>query len=170
MTELLRLNIGCGNKKIDGYTSVDIDPASQADIICPATKLPLNDGCASEVMAIHLIEHLPPWEVADALKEWHRVLAKGGKLVLEQPDFMKSCRNVADCIGGRGHPDQLGMWGVFGDPRTKNPLMLHRWGYWFASLSPVVEAAGFTDCREMPTVYHSAGREKRDFRLEARKA
>jgi hypothetical protein len=45
--------------------------------------------------------------------------------------------------------------------------MLHRWGYTFKSLQPIVAAAGFGDIVERPTQWHPAGRELRDFRLEA---
>jgi predicted SAM-dependent methyltransferase len=155
----MKLNIGAGGRRIAGYTGVDMVERPGADIVAPANAIPLADGVASEVLAVHLIEHLVPWEVADTLKEWRRLLRPGGRLVLELPDLIKCCHNII--------PDQLGMWGAFGDPRQKDTLMLHRWGYTFKSLQPIVAAAEFGDIVERPTQWHPAGRDLRDFRLEA---
>jgi hypothetical protein len=164
----MKLNIGAGGRRIAGYTGVDMVERPGADIVAPANAIPLADGVASEVLAVHLIEHLLPWEVAGTLKEWRRLLRPGGRLVLELPDLIKCCQNIISgaFVAGK-HPDQLGMWGAFGDPRQKDALMLHRWGYTFKSLQPIVAAAGFGDIVERPTQWHPAGRELRDFRLEA---
>jgi predicted SAM-dependent methyltransferase len=167
----MRLNIGCGGRRLPGYTGVDAVERPAADIIAPAHKVPLADGVAEEVLAVHLVEHILPWELKAALAEWHRLLRPRGLLVLELPDLLKCCRNILDgrAKGGK-HPDQLGMWGLFGDNRYEDPYMLHRWAYTFSTLAPIVEEAGFTSIVERTTQFHPAGREHRDFRLEARKA
>jgi len=166
----MKLNIGAGGKRIDGFTGVDAVPRPAADIVAPAHSIPLPDGCAEEIMAIHLVEHILPWELKTALAEWNRLLAPGGLLVLEMPDMIKCCKNIiSGKMRGGKHPDQLGMWGLFGDNRYEDPYMLHRWAYTFVTLSPIVEAAGFVKIVEQPTKFHPAGRDHRDFRLEARK-
>lgn len=167
----MKLNMGAGGKRLPGYTGVDVVERLGADIVAPADKVPLPDGCAEELMAIHLVEHILPWELKTVLAEWHRLLQPGGLLVLEMPDLLKCCQNILDGrIKGGKHPDQLGMWGLFGDDRYQDPYMLHRWSYTFKTLAPIVEAAGFVKIVERPTVFHPAGRDHRDFRLEARKA
>lgn len=168
--EHMKLNIGAGGKRLEGYTGVDAVERPGADIIARADKIPLPDACAEEVLAVHLVEHLLPWELGQTLKEWHRLLAPGGLLVLEMPDLVKCCQNIVDGrMKGGKHPDQLGMWGLFGDDRYEDPYMLHRWGYSFKTLAPKVETAGFFKIVERPTKFHPAGRDHRDFRLEARK-
>lgn len=169
MSESMKLNIGAGNKNIPGWLSVDADPATKPDILGTALSIPLPDESASTVMAIHLLEHLHQWEAEPALREWFRLLAPGGLLILEMPDFLKFCKNIADGVVGRKHPDQMGMWPAYGDPRDKNPLMCHKWAYWFDSLKPLVESIGFRSVKELPTQFHAIGRDHRDFRLEARK-
>lgn len=163
----MRLNIGCGNRRLPGYTGVDLSPNSAAaDIFAPADDIPLADACADEVMVIHLVEHLYPWDLPHALAEWARLLKSGGKLVIEAPDLIKCCLNLIE--GRRGkHPNQMGLWGIYGDDRAKDPLMMHRYGYTFASLAPLVETAGFHGMVERTTVFHATGREHRDFRMEA---
>jgi hypothetical protein len=165
---MIMLNIGCGGRRIPGYKGVDVVPRPAADIVAPCHQIPLADGTVHEIMAIHLIEHMHPWEVPVALAEWWRLLEPRGRLVLELPDLIKCCQNVISgkMVGGKD-PDQLGMWGLYGDPRGLDPFMAHKWGWTFATLAPVVQAAGFGDLKERPTQYHPAGREHRDFRLQA---
>lgn len=165
---MLKLNVGCGGKRIDGYIGIDAVERPGADYVAPAHELPFDDGQAEEVMAIHLVEHLLPWEVPIALTEWHRVLKDGGKLVLEMPDLIKCCRNIVEGRGKNGkHPDQLGMWGLFGDNRLEDSYMLHRWAWTFETLHPLVAKAGFRMIKEVQTMWHPVGRFERDFRLEA---
>lgn len=163
----MRLNIGCGNRRIEGYTGVDVVPRSGADIVAPADKIPLPDGCADEVMAIHLIEHVLPWRLQATLNEWARLLKPGGLLVIEAPDLIKCCTNIIKGYKGPKHPDQLGLWGIFGDSRLEDEHMLHHWAYTFDSLKPMVQVAGFHRAEEKVTQYHNVGRRIRDFRLEA---
>lgn len=170
----MKLNVGCGGRDLPGYTGVDAVPRPAAKIVAPATKIPLADGSCDEVMAIHLFEHLVPWEGPVALAEWYRLLQPGGKLVLEMPDLKKFCANILKILDGGvvmagKHPDQAGMWGGWGDPRLKDPYMLHRWAYTFATIKPLLEQAGFTKITEHETVFHPIGRNVRDFRVECYK-
>jgi SAM-dependent methyltransferase len=166
----VKLNVGCGGRRIDGYTGVDAVERSAADVIAPANDLPFEDDSAEEVLSVHLVEHVHQWEVPALLAEWFRVIEPGGRLCLEMPDIIKCCQNVAEGrMKGGKDPDQLGMWGLYGDPRTQDPWMGHKWGWTFRTLEPLVKAAGFIKIQERPTEWHPAGREHRDFRLEARK-
>lgn len=165
----MKLNIGCGGRRIPGYTGVDVVPRPAADIVAPADNIPLEDEVADEVMAIHIVEHVYSWEAPNLLSEWFRLLKPGGKLVLEMPDMLKACKNIAEDYKGHKHPDQQGMWAIWGDDRLKDPLMMHKAGWWFDRLKPVVEAVGFVEVTEHRTQWHPVGRERRDFRLEARK-
>lgn len=167
----MKLNIGAGGRRLEGYTGVDAVERPAADIIARADKIPLPDNCADEIMAIHLVEHVHYWEVPALLTEWHRLLKPGGLLVLEMPDLVKCCRNIVEGFTYAGkHPDQSGLWGLFGDPRQEDPFMGHKWAHTFKTIKPTVEAAGFIKIVERPTQWHPVGRERRDFRLEAVKA
>ena len=136
MKELLKLNVGAGGRRLPGYTGIDAVERSAADIIAPATQIPLPDGCAEEILSVHLVEHLTPWTVPDALAEWFRLLAPGGLLALEMPDIIKCCRNVVEgyTLAGK-HPDQAGMWGIYGSPREKDGTARRR------SRAPIPRAA-----------------------------
>lgn len=168
----MRLNIGCGKRRLDGYTGIDAVARESVDIVAPADKLPLANACADEVLAVHLIEHFFEWETPAVLAEWARVLKPGGLLVLEQPDALKCARNLLEVHAKHlveKKPGQLAMWGLYGDHTLRDPLMMHKTGWWFERLEPIVAAAGFHAIVQRDTVFHPVGRGVRDFRLEARR-
>jgi SAM-dependent methyltransferase len=167
----MKINAGCGARVLPGYTNVDVQTApngKRPDILADLRKIPLKNACADELMAIHVFEHFYRWEVDDVLREWNRLLKSGGRLILEMPDVKKCCKALLDGIVGR-HPDQLSYWGLWGDPRAKDPYMVHRWGWCADTLRPLLVEHGFTDIVESQTEWHAIGRDRRDFRIEARK-
>ena len=170
----VRLNVCCGRHVLDGWTNIDIAPSPDAkrppEILADAKAIPLDDCCADELMVIHGFEHFYRWECDQAITEWRRLLKVGGLLVLELPDLLKCCENILTgfTFGGKD-PDQSGMWGLFGDPREKNPYMNHRWGWTPKTLRAFLSKHRFTDIVDAVTQWHPAGRIHRDMRIEARK-
>lgn len=142
-----------------------------ADIVAPAHAIPLADGVADEVMAIHLVEHAHRWELPAILQEWARLLRSGGLLVIECPDLKKCCENVLSDLQKPGkHPDQMGLFGLFGDHRLEDPYMIHKTAYTFEALQEMVLAAGFEKAERTTPKFHGTGKYQRDMRLEARRA
>ena len=49
----MKLNIGCGNKKIEGFTGIDKFDCAAVDIICDVenAKLPFDDNTVDEIMS-----------------------------------------------------------------------------------------------------------------------
>lgn len=165
----MRLNVGCGKRRLPGYTGVDVVQRDGVDIVAPAHEIPLLDASVHEILGVHIFEHFLLWECDGVLAEWRRLLRPGGRLVLEMPDLLKCCRNILDGRETKKR-DQLGMWGLFGDATLEDVHMLHRWGWHFGTLQPFLAARGFVDIVERETEFHPAGRGVRDFRIEARKA
>lgn len=168
----MKLNVGCGKRILDGWFNCDVarDPEAtkDPDLLCDAKTIPLDDNCADVLQAIHLFEHFHRWDAEKVLKEWHRLLKPGGKLILELPNLVKCCQNYLDGrMKGGKNPDQLARWGIYGDPRTGNHWMCHQWGYSPEELMGLLKEAGFIKMIELPTQFHPAGRTHRDMRIEA---
>ena len=81
----VKLDIGCGNAKLDGYTGVDA--FTGADIKAEMWSIPLEDGSVEEIYSSHALEHVPMGQVHATLVEWCRLLKPEGKLVLQVPNF-----------------------------------------------------------------------------------
>lgn len=79
----LKIDIGCGKNKKEGYTGVDIDPESDADVFASALNLPFGDNSVDEVYSRHMVEHLNPDEAEKFFNEIYRVLKIGGEADLK---------------------------------------------------------------------------------------
>lgn len=164
----MKLNIGCGNRRMDGYVGVDAVRRDAADIVAPAKKIPVADGLVEEIIAVHLWEHFYVWECDEVITEWRRLLCDGGRLVLELPNIVKCAQNLLEGKHRAGKdPNQLHMWGLYGDPRGKDPYMAHRWGWSPETLKQFLKQHGFNNIVEVPTQFHLVGRNHRDMRIEA---
>jgi len=171
---LVRFNLGCGDKLLPGYINIDVAQeraGKQPDIICDIRKLEsLPDNHADEILAIHVVEHFWRWEIVDILKEWVRVLKPRGRMILECPNLKTACKEfLKDTnLGSKPGPEgQRTMWVFYGDPRWKDPLMVHRWGYTPKSLAQVMHEAGLTDLKQEPAEFKL--REPRDMRITGTK-
>jgi predicted SAM-dependent methyltransferase len=164
----MKINIGCGRMVIDGWTNCDIQVSPKAprepEILCCADNIPLDDGVAGVVMALHLIEHFYLWEVPRVLAEWRRLLKPGGQLILELPNIEAAAKNLLT-----GMTDQMCMWPFYGDPGHKDPFMCHRWGYTPKTIKALLRDNGFMGIKILPPQTHGK-RVNRDMRIEARKA
>lgn len=86
------------------WTHVDIDerplkdPATgkayPVDVVCDARAVLLPDQCAEEVYSQECLEHFPYKEYQAVLEEWCRLVAPGGKIVIEVPDFLAACNQA----------------------------------------------------------------------------
>jgi len=166
----MKLNLGCGDKILPGYVNVDVAPARagiEPDVLCDLHHLaPFADASADEVLAVHVVEHFWRWEVVDVLREWLRVLKPGGRMILECPNLQSACEQFLrdpDAASGPGQEGQRTMWVLYGDPRWRDPLMVHRWGYTPRSLAAVMSEAGLKEIRQEPAQFKL--REPRDMRM-----
>lgn len=87
-----RLHIG-GWEIREGWEIFDALPRQGADHVGTCKDLSrFPDGTFQDVYASHVIEHLDYVdEIASTLKEWHRVLAPGGRLYVSAPDLDTLC-------------------------------------------------------------------------------
>ena len=166
----IKLNLGCGDKILDGYVNVDVvatRAGKQPDIICDLHSLNIfESNYADEILAVHVVEHFWQWEIVEILKEWTRVLKPGGKMILECPNLISAAEEFLknpDIAALGGKEGQRSMWVFYGDPGWKDPLMIHKWGYTPKSLATIMNEAGLTNLRQEPAQFKL--REPRDMRI-----
>lgn len=143
----MKLNLGCGKKPIEGYTGVDLAP--WADIVCDIRKLEFaEDNSVEEIISIHVIEHFYKWEIRPLLFEWRRVLAPGGKLIIETPDLLETCQYILS------DPQQEYYWHVmYGNQLKENVLQAHKWMFTKAALQHELMLTGFKNIQDGPVKY-----------------
>jgi hypothetical protein len=77
----LKLNIGAGSTRIEGWTPIDRDLGTEA------YPLPYEDNSVDEIRASHILEHFSFRDAIEAVKEWARVLKPGGRIRIAVPGF-----------------------------------------------------------------------------------
>lgn len=86
----IKLHLGCGHEHFDGYINIDAQQTQATDMVLDCTKLEtFKENSVDEILAYHLIEHLPVNETTQTITNWYRILKHGGKLVIECPDLEK---------------------------------------------------------------------------------
>ena len=85
----LRVNLGCGNKRREGFIGVDVGdfPAVdvRSDVLDYLRSLP--DASVAEVYSRHFLEHLEPPALQELLAQVDRVLQPGGRIHFIVPHF-----------------------------------------------------------------------------------
>lgn len=81
----MKLNVGCGDKKMDGYVNVDI--CGTPDVCCDLSVFPwpFENDSADEIFASHFLEHVEDFE--KTVLEIHRILKPNGIFHFKVPHF-----------------------------------------------------------------------------------
>lgn len=81
----LKINLGCGDKKKDGYLNVDF--VGEPDLFCDLSSFPWpwEDSSVDEVFSEHFLEHVKDYE--RTIQEMHRILKTNGILRFKVPHF-----------------------------------------------------------------------------------
>ena len=75
----MKLNLGCGKNKLDGYINIDKSAEVEPDLCHDITVgLPFETSEIDEVRAFDILEHIPPGKVIHVINEIWRVLKPGG--------------------------------------------------------------------------------------------
>jgi len=86
--EQIKLHLGCGSKRIKGYTNIDVRPLDAVDLVTDIRQLvDFEKNSVSLIYASHVLEHFGRLEYMDVLRRWYEVLRQGGVLRLAVPNF-----------------------------------------------------------------------------------
>ena len=85
----VKLNLGCGSKKLDGYINVDKYDTYNPDIIHDLEKFPypFEDNTINEILLSHVLEHIGqnPDIFNSIIKEFYRICVHGAKIDIRVP-------------------------------------------------------------------------------------
>lgn len=149
----LRLNVGCGPFRLEGWLNLDENPTVGADLHVCVPPLPFEANRAEEIYAGHYLEHLDPEEADVFLEECRRVLVPGGKLGLVVPDTRAIVRAYLEGVAGRdtlveGPPGQY--WSMANLDHVCAYFLFstyqespHQWAYDLSTLRRALERHGF---------------------------
>ena len=138
----MKLHLGCGTKKLEGWVNIDSVPECRPDLVHDITRpLPYADQTADELLAEDLLEHFDKYIRYLVFYEWTRVLKVGGKIALQVPDFKTillryfkfGYDNFVDFIFGENLWESRIYIGHFGN---------HKWGYSQKTLKEFVGVFG----------------------------
>jgi SAM-dependent methyltransferase len=82
-----KLNLGSGSNILEGYDNIDLYYEDPRVIKMDIRRLDYPDDSVDEVLASHVLEHLPFRDVDGAVEEMYRVLKPGGAAYVEVPDL-----------------------------------------------------------------------------------
>lgn len=137
----MKLHLGCGTKWLKGYTHVDIIQNENIDIISDLRDLKnLDNSCAEEIYACHVLEHFGRNEVKEVLLGWTRLLKSGGLIRISVPDFSSVCKmyqkneNISELLGL-----------LYGGQR--NEYDFHKICFDFRSMQDLLTSIGYKDIK-----------------------
>lgn len=129
--KLLQLNCGSGQRKFSSppFTNIDINPAWTPELVADVSALPYADNSCSLIVSHHQLEHVELTKSDDMLREWYRLLAPGGSLLV----FVPNIRALAGAWLSHRISDYTFFVNLYG-AYMGNDADIHRWGYDHESL------------------------------------
>ena len=149
----LKLNLGCGDVFFEGWTNVDLENTSKANLLWNLTDpFPLAPESCSLIYSEHVLEHFSVEDGLKILRESRRLLAPGGVLRVAMPNLEHS---VEFYVKDSWRPD-FARWEVLRGVKTRcealNVAMRwwgHLWLYDREELYRRLREAGFTQIRDV---------------------
>lgn len=146
----MRLNLGSGDSKFDGFTSVDLYDEA-ADIKADLCALPFEDSSIEDIICLQTVEHIPYDKTQQMFKEMYRVLKPGAKAHIECPDMLHAAVDIV-LTGDLDQKWIQHIWGEYyrpwdvgryGPEATELPGAKHFTGFTFKSMKRICGEIGF---------------------------
>jgi predicted SAM-dependent methyltransferase len=90
----VKLNLGCGHRKMHGFINVDVREDLNPDVVANVTKIHEVYQDVDLIYACHVLEpsSFQPVTWKEALKSWYLTIKPGGVLRLAVPDIYEVCK------------------------------------------------------------------------------
>jgi predicted SAM-dependent methyltransferase len=141
MEEEVKLHLGCGSTYRPGFVNVDINAKGATDVLGDALRLPFREEAVGRIEAFQVIEHFDLVHCRYLLAEWFRVLAEGGVLIVETPDFERTLRKFVKSDPASQRATIQWMFGI------DSPGLAHKTGFTRELMADTLKEAGFVDVR-----------------------
>jgi len=147
MDKEIKLNVGCGNRKMHGFINIDAREDVLPDRVADVSRLHKEFQNADLIYACHVLEHFPlkpstfqPITWKEVLKNWHAALKPGGVLRLAVPDIEAVCKYYVKT----GDLDVLYAF-FYGGQKYDFDFHYHCWS--FETLERDLKLIGFKDVK-----------------------
>ncbi len=142
MDKPVKLNLGCGHRKIYGYINVDCRDEVEPDLQDNIFELnKIKNNSISVIYNSHVIEHCPRHKIQSVLQRWYDVLIPGGIIKIATPDIEKACAYYLLC------KDLRQLYSTFwGDQQFTENNHLH--GFDEKTLTEDLEKIGFVNVKK----------------------
>ncbi len=139
----MKLHVGCGTNKLDGWINIDAVKECQPDLVHDLSQpMPYADQSADELRADGVLEHFDKYMRFCVAGDWARVLKVGGTIHIGVPDFEKLLKRFFR-FDYDGFVDTF-----FGENMWEGEIYIghfgnHKWGYSKKSLTAFMRQLGF---------------------------
>jgi predicted SAM-dependent methyltransferase len=157
--KVVKICIGAGGSRRDGWLSTDYDPPARDIVFLDATRrFPLPTASVDYFVAEHMIEHVPLADGLYMLTECFRALKPGGKVRIATPDITRYRSFLTDAANGDARTYIRWSNETFGGEIEKTfpdsgvvtfNRVVRAWGHQFIydppTLSAILASAGFVN-------------------------
>lgn len=136
----MKLNFGCGLDKRKDFINIDIRGEVKPDLVWDLGKIPYpyENSAIDEIIAKDILEHFPFKAIESLLKEWYRLLKKGGKIYIQAPDLEYIAKEVI--LNRKYSCKEISFW-IYGE--QDYPTNFHKTGFTIPTLKFLLEEVGF---------------------------
>jgi predicted SAM-dependent methyltransferase len=149
-----KLEIGSGLHPTPGYIHVDIwTPSPHLEAVAQMWDLPFPADWATEIRAIHALEHVHPSRFVDTLREWRRVLKTRGLVHISVPNGPELMSAYLRSGTEEKWPIMGSILGMYCSPSLRDPRQLtvrsdHQLVLDFDVLAWALTQAGFSEIQD----------------------
>ncbi len=144
----IKLHLGCWHRYLPGWVHIDLCDLPHIDYMSSIDNLSMFDNDSVDIIyASHCLEYFDVVEAPGVLREWKRVLKKGGCLRIAVPDFDA----LIEVYGSTGSLDKI-LGPLYGrmeiKDKTSVKTLYHKTVYNFKTITMLLTKNDFQDVKK----------------------
>ena len=138
--EKIRVNLGCGNKRKEGFIGVDKFPCDAVDKIADIEQsLPFDENSVDEIWMDNVIEHIR--DIPKLMFDMHKICKNGAEIQIITPHFSSA--------GSWRDPTHIHHLSLFSMDHFEKPDVMHYTGGGFKVISRELSFGGGGPCKKL---------------------